>query len=344
MATDDKYRVLVAGKIHEAGLAVLRQRPDVAVTVVDAVETEAYRPHLPWADAVLIRTQPMSAAEIASAPRLRIVSRHGVGYDAVDVAALNVRNIPLAIVGDVNSRAVAEHTMMLLLAAARRTVAHHLAATTGQWNERNRFDSTELDGKSLLILGFGRIGRRVAQLAGAFGMEVTAFDPFVTPETMASLGVTAAADMGRALAAADYVSVHMPGGQGSLIGAAELAQMKPSAILVNAARGGIVDELALDAALRQRRLRAAALDVLLHEPPDPGHPLLANPHVTISPHNAGLTEECAMRMGVSAARNILDCFDGTLAPQLVVNAKAIGFAGPQPGAGSGSLPPPPGRT
>jgi D-3-phosphoglycerate dehydrogenase / 2-oxoglutarate reductase len=316
-------RVLVAGKIHHAGVELLYARADVTVDFVEPVTTEAYLPLLPAADAVLLRTQPMTAADIATAPKLKVVSRHGVGYDAVDVAALNARKIPLAIVGDVNSRAVAEHTLMLMLSAARRTVAHHVASTTGNWNERNRFDSTELDGKTLLVLGFGRIGRRVAELAKVFGMSVTAFDPYVMAQQMAELGVVHAPDMVAALAGADYVSVHLPGGKGPLIGAAELAAMKPSAIMVNAARGGIIDELALDKALRERKLRAAALDVLVQEPPATDHPLLSNPHITISPHNAGLTEECAMRMSLSAAQNILDALDGKLDRKLIVNADKI---------------------
>ena len=324
MATD--RRVLVAGKIHEAGVALLRQRADIAVDLVEAVTTDAYRPLLGTADALLIRTQPMTAAEISLAPKLQIVSRHGVGFDAVDVNALNTRRIPLAIVGDVNSRAVAEHTLMLMLAAARRTVAHHVASTTGHWNERNHFDSIELDGKTLLVIGFGRIGRRVAELAKAFGMHALAFDPYMTPEQKAAPGVSHVSDMNSALATADYITVHMPGGQAPLIGAAELALMKSSAIIVNSARGGIIDEAALDAALRQRRLRAAALDVLVDEPPAQDHPLLSNPFITISPHNAGLTEECAMRMGLAAAQNILDCFDRKLNRKLVVNAEAIGFS------------------
>ncbi len=322
MATNVK-RVLVAGKIHAAGVEILRQRPDIMVDVVEAVTTEAYRPRLADADAILIRTQPMTAAEIALAPKLKIVSRHGVGFDAVDVSALNARKIPLAIVGDVNSRAVAEHTLMLMLAAARRTVSHHVASTTGNWNERNRFDSTELDGKTLLVIGFGRIGRRVAELAKAFGMNIMAFDPYMTPTQMEAVGVFHVPDMNAALATADFVTVHMPGGNGALIGAAELACMKSSSIIVNAARGGIIDEIALDAALRTRKLRAAALDVLVQEPPALDHPLLSNPYLTISPHNAGLTEECAMRMGLSAAQNILDCFDGKLDRKLVVNADAM---------------------
>jgi D-3-phosphoglycerate dehydrogenase / 2-oxoglutarate reductase len=315
--------VLVAGKIHQAGLELLKARRDVELIYVEPVTAEAYLPHLPKADAVLLRTQPMTAADIAGAPKLKIVSRHGVGYDAVDVAALNARKIPLAIVGDVNSRAVAEHTLMLMLTAARRTVAHHMASTTGNWNERNRFDSVELDGKSLLVLGFGRIGRRVAELARAFGMQVTAFDPYVSAAQMATLGVSHAPDMAEALADADYISVHLPGGKGPLIGEAELARMKASVIIVNAARGGIIDELALDMALRERKLRGAALDVLVQEPPSPDHPLLSNPHITINPHNAGLTAECAMRMSLAAAQNILDALDGKLDRKLIVNAEAI---------------------
>ena len=322
----DAYRVLVAGKIHAAGLDLLRGRKGISVDLVEAVTTEAYRPHLGKADAVLIRTQPMTAAEIALAPKLKIVSRHGVGYDAVDVNALNARNIPLTIVGDVNSRAVAEHTLMLMLAAARRTVANHVASTTGQWNERNRFDAVELDGKTLLLLGFGRIGRRVAELATAFGMRVTAYDPYVTVDQMKVSGVAAVSNLNAALASADYVSVHMPGGQAPVMGAAEIARMKPTAILINAARGGVIDEPALDLALRERLIRAAGLDVLAQEPPPAGNPLLSNPYITLSPHNAGLTEECAMRMAVAAAQNILDCIDGRLNPVLVVNQTALSKA------------------
>lgn len=134
-----------------------------------------------------------------------------------------------------------------------------------------------------------------------------------------------AQEMNEALANANFVSVHLSGGKGPMIGAAELALMKTSAIIVNAARGGIVDELAPDTALRARKLKAAALDVLVKEPPEPNHPLLSNPHITISPHNAGLSEECAMRMSLAAAQNILDCFDGKLDRKLVVNANAIGL-------------------
>lgn len=315
--------VLVAGKIHQAGIALLQSRPEIETILVDPVTAEAYRPHLAQADAVLIRTQPLTAADIAAAPRLRIVSRHGVGYDAVDVQALTARRIPLAIVGDVNSRAVAEHTLMLMLAAARRTVAHHLAATQGNWNERNRFDAVELDGKTLLVLGFGRIGRRVAELAQAFGMKIMAYDPYVAEDGFTTRGIVRVQSIAEALPLADVITVHLPGGTGPAIGQSELHIMKAGSIIVNAARGGIIDEQALDQALRDRSIHAAALDVLSEEPPASDHPLINNPFVTISPHNAGLTEECAMRMSLAAAQNIIDCFDGRLSSNLVANADAL---------------------
>lgn len=318
--------VLVAGKLHPAGLERLKSADGFTFTLVEEVSVESYVPHLAGADAVVLRTQPLTAETIASAPNLSIVSRHGVGYDAVDVTALNARGIPLAIVGDVNSRAVAEHTLMLMLAVARHAVAHDRAARAGDWNVRNRFETVELDGKTLLLMGFGRIGRRVAELARAFGMTVLAHDPFIKPDVLAKHGVKPAGDLLKALGEADYISLHMPGAAtAAIMSEEEIAAVKPSAILINAARGGLVDELALDRALREGRLLGAGLDVLAAEPPAPDHPLLSNPRVLISPHAAGLTSECAARMAVASVQNIIDHFAGRLDPALVVNAAEVGY-------------------
>jgi D-3-phosphoglycerate dehydrogenase len=316
--------VVVAGKIHADGLSVLRNAAGVTFDYADSASPDDYVPFVANADAVLIRTQPMTAAVVAQAPRLKIVSRHGVGYDAIDVAALNARGIALAIVGDVNSRAVAEHTMMLMLAAARRTAAYDQATRTGGWNVRNTFESVELDGKTLLLLGFGRIGRRVAQLAQAFGMTVMAHDPYVNADAITAAVVSPVNSLDEAISRADFISLHVPliGGK-PVMGMDEFKRMKPDAVIVNAARGGLVDEAALDLALRERRIGGAALDVFADEPPRPDNPLLKNERVTISPHSAGLTQECARRMAIASARNILDFFAGKLDPALVVNAAQL---------------------
>ena len=318
--------ILVAGKLHAAGLERLKSAPDTTFTLVEEISLESYLPHVGAADAVILRTQPMTAEVVAAAPNLKIVSRHGVGYDAVDVKALTARGIPLCIVGDVNSRAVAEHTLMLMLATARKAAQHDAAVRKGEWNIRNRFETVELDGKNLLLVGFGRIGRRVAELAKAFGMTVTAYDPFVAPDVMAKHGARPAADLVKALGAADYVSLHMPGSAaGAVIFEEEIKAMKPGAILINAARGGLVDEVLLDRALREGRLGGAGLDVFAAEPPRPDNPLLSNDKVLLSPHAAGLTAECAARMAIASVQNVLDHFAGRLDPALVVNAAEVGY-------------------
>jgi D-3-phosphoglycerate dehydrogenase len=317
--------VLVAGKIHDDGLALLRAAPGFTLDVVNDGSDYSYRPFIPHAEAVLIRTQRMPAPVIEAAERLRIVSRHGVGYDSVDVAALSERRIPLAIVGDVNSVTVAEHTMMLILAVAKRAPLYDRSTRSGDWSVGSSFSAVELHGRKLLVVGFGRIGRRVAVLGLAFGMRVTGYDPFVDGTVMAAAGVAPAHDLAEALAAADVVSLHVPmSGSSPLIGASELALMKPSSFIINTARGGLIDEAALAVALAENRLAGAGLDVFRTEPIPEGNPLMDSDRVVLSPHSASLTAECAARMSVAAARNILDFFAGSLDRRLVVNPSVLG--------------------
>jgi D-3-phosphoglycerate dehydrogenase len=312
--------VLVAGRIHEAGLAVFRAAAGVTFEMVDEVSMDSYAPRIYGADALLIRTQPLPGSVVATAQRLRVVSRHGVGYDAVDLRALNARGIPLTVVGDVNSRTVAEHTFALMLAVAKRIPAYDAAVRGGDWNIRNGFSARELWGKTLLLVGFGRIGRLVAGMAGAFGMTILAYDPFQPAEAIRTAGAELVTELHEGLGRADVVSLHVPKtGDEPLIGAAELRLLRPSAFVINTARGGLVDETALAEALDAGRLAGAALDVFEAEPPARDSPLLACRTSLLTPHSAGLTEECAARMGVKAAQNILDFFAGRLDPALVVN-------------------------
>ncbi|MES2915067.1 MAG: hydroxyacid dehydrogenase [Pseudomonadota bacterium] len=315
--------LLVAGKLHPSGLDLLRQVKGVTFDYVEEISEPSYQAHLPKADALVIRTQPLTAGSIAKAPGLRIVSRHGVGYDAVDVAALDARKIPLCIVGDVNSSGVAEHAMMLILAASHRLIAADRATRGGDWGWRNGLQTHEVAGKRLLILGFGRIGQKLAHLARAFGMEIHAHDPFIPADHWPE-GAARATDLAQALAQADAVSLHLPRGEGSVLGGAELALMKTTAIVVNTARGGLVDEVALAEALRAGRLGGAGIEVFATEPPGREHPLFGLDQAVLTPHNAALTVECAERMAIASVQNVLDFFAGKLDPALVVNAAAIG--------------------
>jgi D-3-phosphoglycerate dehydrogenase / 2-oxoglutarate reductase len=311
--------ILVAGKLHPSGIALLHAAPGVTFDYVEEVSEASYAPLIAPADGLVIRTQPLSAPTVARADRLRIVSRHGVGYDAVDLPSLNSKGIALSIVGDVNSISVAEHAMMLLLACAKQLLRSDHSIREGNWSWRNRLEATELFGKRLLIMGFGRTGRRLAKLADAFGMEVRAFDPYLLKTGWPEGPIAPVSDLMASLGWADAVSVHVPRGERPAIGAQELAAMKPSAILVNTARGGIVDEAALLEALRGGKISAAGLDVFDDEPPLADHPLFGFDQVILTPHIAGLTAECAERMAISSVQNVLDFFAGTINPALVVN-------------------------
>lgn len=316
--------VLVAGKLHPAGVELLKGAAGVTFDYVEEVSEPSYAPLIGRADGLVIRTQPLSAKTIADASRLKIVSRHGVGYDAVHLPSLNERGIALAIVGDVNSISVAEHAMMLILATAKRAVRADLAVRDGDWGWRNKLEATEITGKHLLIVGFGRAGRHLARMAGGFGMEIRAYDPYLERQGWPAGDVRSCGSLLDGLAWADAVSVHVPKAETPLIASTELAAMKPTALLVNTARGGVVDEEALVRALQQGQIAAAGLDVFAEEPPKPGSPLLELDQVILSPHIAGLTAECGERMAVSSVQNVLDFFEGRIDPTLVVNANSLG--------------------
>ena len=313
--------VLVAGKLHPSGIALLAEASGFTFDYVEEVSEPSYAPLVGKADALVIRTQPLSAPTLAEAPRLKVVSRHGVGYDAVDLAALNARKIALAVVGDVNSVSVAEHAMMLILAASKRLIRADRALRAGAWRWRDQLEASDLAGKRLLIVGYGRIGRRLATMAAGFSLQLRAYDPVLQQTGWPDGPAAPMADLRRALAWADIVSIHVPGSDRPLLGPAELAAMKPGAILINTARGGVIDEGALVAALRSGRIAAAGIDVFDGEPPSPDDPLLGLDQVVVTPHNAGLSAQCAERMSLASVRNVIDFFSGTIDRRLVVNAE-----------------------
>ena len=311
--------LLIAGKLHPAGLARLGSADGVTYDSVEEVSESSYAPLIGKADALVIRTQPLSAATIAKAQRLKLVSRHGVGYDSVDVAALNARRIPLCVVGDTNSLSVAEHAMMLILACAKRAIRADRAVREGRWGWRNQLEASDISGKRLLIVGYGRSGRHLARMAQGFALQIGAYDPYLAERGWPEGPATPVASLAEGLASADIVSVNVPRADRPLIGAAEFARLRPGAIVVNTARGGIVDERALAAALSESRLAAAGLDVFDDEPPAKDHPLFAFDQVVLSPHIAGLTGQAAERMAAASVQNVLDFFADRLDPDLVVN-------------------------
>jgi D-3-phosphoglycerate dehydrogenase / 2-oxoglutarate reductase len=318
-------KVLVIQPFHEEGMKLLEARADVACEVVDGALEELAQKIMD-ADGVTIRTSPLTGAVIDRAERLKVVSRHGVGYDNIDVAALTRRGIPLAIAADANATAVAEHTLYFMLALAKQGLRYDRATRAGQWAVRNSLDAVDLMGRRVLVMGFGRIGREVARRCAAFGMQVMVYDPYVQANVIEAAGdYRSVPDFQAALPQTDVLTVHMPLGADSrsLIGSAELDALPAHAFVINAARGGIVDEAALHDALTSNQIAGAALDVFDQEPPPDDHPLFALDHVILSPHSAGLSKEAAIRMAISTARNVLAGIDGQLDPSMVVNREVL---------------------
>jgi len=277
------------------------------------------------ADGVALTSTPLTAADVEAAPRLRAVGRIGVGYDAVDIAALNARGIPLMTCGTDNSPTVAEYALFIMLALAKGGSRMDALPRQGRWPERYNSLPTELLGKTLLVVGFGRIGTRVAKRCLAMDMAVEVYDPYVSAESVRAAGCKAVADLDGALARADFVTVHCPKTKETtnMFDAARIAKMKPGARLINTARGGIVDEAALYAALAAGKLAGAGIDVFSPEPPLTDNPLFTLKNVIVAPHMAGNSRESLDRKSLTVVRNLLSVLDGAPRTEYVVNPEAL---------------------
>jgi len=316
-------KIVVVQPLRPEALRLFEERPDIEFEVVTDFSPDNLLRHISDADALTIRDAPLPVQVLQAAARLRVISRHGVGYDNIPVEYCTSRGLPVTVVGDVNAVSVAEQTMFLLLAAAKRGLELDAAVRRGDFAARSRLVGLELRNRTILVIGFGRVGREVAARAGAFGMRVIAFDPFVKGEAVPDALFVDSLDDG--LRQADVVTVHIPLGPKTrgLLGAREIGLLPSRAIVLNTARGGILDEDAVVAGLDSGKLWAAGLDTFETEPLKPDSPLIKNRRVVLSPHSAALTEESLVAMGVMTARNALAGLDGSLDPALVVNRSVL---------------------
>ncbi len=243
---------------------------------------------------------------LASHPSLRVIARVGVGVDSIDLAAATEHGIVVTIAAGANDATVADHTLALILASIRDIAGHDRRIRAGRWERSGPATTGQLTGSTVLIVGYGRIGRQVRERLRGFGVRVLVADPYAAADPGVEI-----VELDAALATADVVTIHTPldASTRGLIGAAELALMSPGAILVNVARGGVVDEAALDAALAAGRLRAAALDVFESEPPT-GSPLLERDRVTLTPHVGGLSHASIAAMLELATASVIDVLAG----------------------------------
>ncbi|HET7558677.1 MAG TPA: phosphoglycerate dehydrogenase, partial [Limnochordia bacterium] len=299
-------KVLVADKIAQAGIDRLRAAADVEVVVQTGLAGEALLAAVSDVDGLIVRSATDVTAEvIAAAKRLRVVGRAGVGVDNIDVPAATKRGIVVLYSPEGNTLAAAEHTVAMLLAAARRIPQAHAALVERREWERGRFMGVQVAGKTLGVVGMGRIATEVAKRAKGLDMQVVGYDPFVSAERFARLGVQPRT-VDELCAEADFITVHTPLTPETthLIAEPQFALMKPDAIVINCARGGIIDEAALAAALQAGRIRGAAIDVFTEEPPFDS-PLLAAPNLIATPHLGASTEEAQVSVSLDIAESML---------------------------------------
>jgi len=262
--------------------------------------------------ALVSRNAPVTAEVMARFPALRVIAKHGVGLDAIDVPAATSRGLPVVYTPGANALSVAEHALALILAVAKRLLPADRAVRADDFAYKFRGEFLELSGLTLGIVGLGRIGRDLARMAGlGLGMRVVAHSPSVPDELFRESGVQRI-DLLELLARSDVVSLHAPArpGESPLMGASQLAAMKPGAILVNTARGSVVDEVALVEALTSGHLGGAGLDVFAEEPPRPDHPLFRLDNVVLSPHVGGSTDASLERMARGVAEQVVDVLNG----------------------------------
>ena len=326
-ANPNRKKIMAPVTMAKSGWALIEARDDL-----EGVE---FQPSLPKAEfhqlledvsGICLGVTPFSDPELDAAPQLQVVSRIGVGYDAVDVPALTKRRVPLMIGGTANSVSVAEAGVFLTMSLARKGAAMDALVKEGRWNDRYKDMPVDLYGKTVLIVGFGKIGTRSARRFAAMETNVLIYDPYIYSETIRGSGYEPVEDLDTAVARADFITIHCPKTPETigLFNAARIAHMKRTAFLVNTARGGIVDEKALYDALKERRIAGAALDVFVEEPTPQDNPLLTLSNFIAAPHVAGVTREAVDRMAVVAVQNIISVLDGKPIKDNVINKEVLG--------------------
>ena len=310
-----KKKILIIQPIHEAGIKLLTDNSNYEYEILENLEAQDIKSKISNCDAISIRTAKLSGELINCSKNLKIISRHGVGYDNIDLTASKEKNITLAITATANAIAVAEHVLFMLLNIAKRKSMYDDSVKSGNFSNRNKLPKTiEIWNKNILIAGFGRIGQCLIKRCKGFEMNVFVYDPFVSKEVVESLGGKKVENLEDSIKNMDAVSLHVPLNDKTknLINYNLLRTMKKNCIIINAARGGVINEIDLDRALNENLIFGAGLDVFEKEPPDQNNPLLRNEKVFLSPHTAAFTEECMVRMGKETIQNIIDFFEKKL--------------------------------
>ena len=315
------YKIGIIEKIHDKGIQLLKNSKKFEYEIIDNISKNNLIKVLPKFDGITLRVAKLDPPILSHCKKLKVISRHGVGYDNVDIKFLKENNIKLLITATANAVSVAEHVMYMILTLSKGIVGYDKMVRAGEFRKAvNQLTTFELLNKEILILGFGRIGKNLIKRCIGFEMKVKVYDPFIDESVIKKFGGNKVDNLDEAFKFADYISIHMPLNTKTknLINLKKLEIMKKNVIIINTARGGIINENDLNIALKKNIIFGAGLDVFEKEPINLDNPLLKNKKVLLSPHSATFTEECTERMGIETVQNIIDFFEKKIKNNMIV--------------------------
>ena len=314
-------KIAVIEKIHKDGLEILEKNSDYKYEIITDVSEENLIRKLPEFDGCTLRVSKLNENILKHCNNLKVISRHGVGYDNVDLPFIKKKNITLLITATANAVAVAEHVIYMMLSISKSINKYDNEVRLGNFKKNaSNIETLELFNKEMLIVGFGRIGKSLIKRCLGFDMKVYVFDPFVSSEVIENFGGNKIENLEKGLEKCDYLSLHIPltDKTKNMINYEKIKSMKKNAIIINTSRGGIINEIDLNRALKNNIIFGAGLDVFEKEPIDNKNPLINNKKVLLSPHSATFTNECKSRMAIETIKNIIDFFDNSLDKSMIV--------------------------
>ena len=315
-------KIGILQNIHPAGIKLLDNKNNFKFQIIDDLSEQNLIEKIKEFDGITLRTTKLSNNILSNATNLKVISRHGVGYDNVDTNYLKEKKISLLITATANAYAVSEHVFYMMLTISKNYLNLDSEVRSGNFKKNfDQYETFELYNKEILIAGFGRIGRNLIKKCIGFDMKVKVFDPYVVSGDIEKYGGEKVENFEDATQSADFISIHMPLNDNTknLVNYDLIKKMKSNSVIINTARGGIINELDLDKALNENLIAGAGLDVFVNEPVDQNHPILKNKKIILSPHTAALTNECKIRMAKETVQNIIDFFEKKLNKSMIVN-------------------------
>jgi D-3-phosphoglycerate dehydrogenase len=314
-------KIAIVEKIHDDGLKVFNTNSNYEYEIITDVSEENLIKKLPTFDACTLRVSKLNENILKHCSKLKVISRHGVGYDNVDLNYIKKNNITLLITATANAVAVAEHVIYMMLSISKGINLYDQEVRDGNFKKNaSKIETLELFKKDILIVGFGRIGKSLIKRCLGFEMNVNVFDPFVSKETVLQFGGSKIDNLDDGLKKCDYLSLHIPLTEKTknMIDISKFKIMKKNSIIINTSRGGIINEQDLNKVLNENIIFGAGLDVFEKEPVNTDNPLLKNEKVLLSPHSATFTNECKSRMSIETTQNIIDFFENKLDKSMIV--------------------------